>query len=570
MLIPDPTQLTETPDLHGAYPRLSADQVKILATRGERRHVRRGQVLIREGERTDQFLVVLRGKVLVITGYGGDDARVIRVHGPGRFLGELGLLAGQVAFSTAMPGEDAEVLAVPLEALTEVVQRDTALGDLIVRAYFLRRELLIGMEAGFRIIGSHYCADTRRLREFAGRNRLPHRFVDLEQDSDADKVLRSLGLGPADTPVVIWRKGPQGLVLRNPSNAELARAIGVTVLRPETSVRDLLVIGAGPAGLAAAVYGASEGLATTALDAIATGGQAGTSSRIENYLGFPAGISGAELAERAAIQARRFGAEISVPAEAVALVPDGELYVVPVDCGGRRMEVVSRTVVIATGARYRRLDAPGIGEFEGTCVHYAATLIEAKLCAQRPVAVVGGGNSAGQATVFLAEIAPVVHLVAREDDLGENMSRYLVDRIRRHPRVVVHPHSRVRRAVGHGSLEALVIEDDHSGGRRSIPAEVLFVFIGAQPCTRWLADTVALDDSGFILTGVDAEPAARGEVWQHLDRPPRILETSRPGVFAVGDVRHGAVRRVASAVGDGATAIRMLHEHLEHTGSRAS
>jgi thioredoxin reductase (NADPH) len=554
--------LTETPDLHGAYPRLPEGQLEELAARGRRRPVQAGEILIHEGEPATEFIVILRGRVLMIASHGTVDERVVGVHGPRRFLGELGFLEGQLSFFTAVAGEPGEVLAVPLDELREAAQRDVTLGDLILRAYFLRRSMLIGLEAGFRIIGSRYSPDTRRLREFAARNRLPHRFVDLEEDPRAEQVLRNFGLRPDDTPVVIWR---ERLVLRNPSNAKLARVIGLKAVRPERSVRDILVIGAGPGGLAAAVYGASEGLATTALDAIATGGQAGTSSRIENYLGFPAGISGAELAERAAIQAEKFGAEISFPAEAVALAPDAGEYAVRLESGN---EVTSRTVVIATGARYRRLDVPGIAECEKTSVYYAATLMEARACAQRPVAIVGGGNSAGQAAVFLADVAPVVRLMVREYELGENMSRYLVDRIRRHPRVVVMPHTEVREAVGtRGSLETLVVEDIQTGERRTVPAELLFVFIGAESCTAWLAGTVALDDRGFVLTGRDAEPVAGEDTWRPVGRRPLTLETNRPGVFAVGDVRSGSVRRVASAVGEGAMAVRMVYEHLEHTGS---
>ncbi|ONH27793.1 FAD-dependent oxidoreductase [Pseudofrankia asymbiotica] len=562
----DTAAVTESPDTYGAYPRLSADQIEALATRGDRRDVAPGEVLIREGEPSDRFVVILRGSVQVITGSGRDEPRRLLVHGAGRFLGELGLLAGQAAFYTAVAGADTGILAVPVERLTELLQHDAQLGDLIVRAFFIRREILIGLDAGFRIIGSHFSADTRRLREFAARNRLPHRYVDLEEDTEAEEALRALGLTLEDTPVVIWRDGK---VLRNPSNARLAQAIGLTTPRPDGAVRDLLVIGAGPAGLAAAVYGAADGLSTTAFDATATGGQAATSSRIENYLGFPAGISGAELAERAAVQARRFGAEINLPAEAVSLVPDGELQAASLELDGQRVEIVSRTVVVATGARYRELDVPGLGEFAAASVCYAATFMEARQCVHRPVAVVGGGNSAGQAAVFLAEVAPRVHLLAREHDLQQKMSKYLVDRIGRHPRIIVHTNTHIRRAEGDGCLQALVLEDLRSGELESIPVDMLFVFIGARPRTDWLGGTVALNADGFVLTGADAASAARGDHARRLDRPPHRLETSRPGVFAAGDVRHGATRRVGSAVGDGAAAIQMLHDHLQRTGSAA-
>ena len=352
---------------------------------------------------------------------------------------------------------------------------------------------------------------------------------------------------------MIWR-GHE--VLRNPTNADLARRIGLRSGAPE-AVCDLVVVGTGPSGLAAAVYGASEGLETIALDAVATGGQAGTSSKIENYLGFPSGISGAELAERATIQAEKFGARISVPAEAASLSEADGHYIVALDDGE---QVVARTVVIATGVRYRKLDVPRIEEFEAASVYYAATLMEARLCTGDPVAVVGGGNSAGQATLFLARYANPVHLIVREGDLAENMSRYLIDRIERSPAVQVHVHTEVRELIGeYGVLDGVVVEDNQSGERSRLDARMLFVFIGAQPHTLWLADQVALDERGFILTGPQA--VRNGNAGEDGGQP-LPLETNLPGVLAVGDVRSGSIKRVASAVGEGAMAVRMVFEHL--------
>jgi thioredoxin reductase (NADPH) len=551
--------LVETPDSHGGYPRLSEDQIAFLSAHGARRRTQAGEILFREGDEHYDFHVVLEGKVAIIQGYGGPTEELIAVHGPGRFLGELSLLTGQAAFFTAAVREPGEVLVVPVERLRELVTQDAALGDLILRAYLIRRELLIGLGAGFRIVGSRYSPDTRRLREFAARNRLPHRWIDVEDDSGAEALLRQLGISPEETPVVIWGKE----VLRNPSNAELARRIGLPP-PPAGSDRiaDLLVVGAGPAGLAASVYGASEGLETVTLDAIATGGQAGTSSKIENYLGFPAGISGAELAERATIQAEKFGATISVPAEATSLERRDGHYVVGLDGG---QEVAGRTVVIATGAKYRKLPVPGLERYEGTSVFYAATLMEAQMCRDDPIAIVGGGNSAGQATVFLARYATRVRLLVRDADLGASMSRYLADRIERTPNVEVMLHSEVHDVVGNGRLEAIVAEDNLTGERRTLPARALFVFIGAEPHTGWLGSQIGLDDDGFVLTGHDAARAAAANgQWHDKDRPPLLLETSLPGVLAVGDVRHGSIKRVASAVGEGAMAVRLVHEHL-HT-----
>jgi thioredoxin reductase (NADPH) len=407
-------------------------------------------------------------------------------------------------------------------------------------------------------VGSRYSPDTRRLREFAARNRLPHRWIDLEEDREAEALLRELGISPQETPVVIWSEH----VLRNPSNAELARAIGLPAPGPAETACDLVIVGAGPAGLTAAVYGASEGLAAVALDAVATGGQAGTSSRIENYPGFPSGISGSELAERTVIQAEKFGARLSVPAEAIALEQRDGHHLIRLDDGG---SVAGRTVLVATGARYRKLPVPRLEEFEGVSVHYAATLVEAQLCRNDPVAVVGGGNSAGQATVFLIRHAARVRLLIREDDLGKSMSRYLADRIERSPAVEILRYTEVRELVGdQGVLEAVVVEDDRAGERRTIQARALFVFIGAEPYARWLGGQLALDNRGFILTGPDAIRAAAHGPGQDAHRQPFLLETSRPGVFAAGDVRSGSIKRVASAVGEAAMAVRLVHEYLEY------
>ncbi len=534
--------LVETPDPGGAFPRLTEQQMAEFAECGQRRPTRPEDVLVREGQRDRDFIVIMAGKVAVYEGYGTPEQRLVKVHGPGRFLDEIGLLTSQPAFVTSVAAEPGEILALPLPALRRLVSRDPKLGDLILHSFICRRELLIGMVAGIRIIGSRFSPDTRRLREFAARNRLPHTWIDLEDDTNADMLLQQLGITPEQTPVVIWR-GEH--VLRNPSNAELARLVGLLVPGSPDKLCDLVVVGAGPAGLAAAVYGASEGLATVVIDAVATGGQAGTSSLIENYLGFPAGISGAELADRAVVQAEKFGATVSVPAEATRLDGCGGDLAVTLDDGS---EIRSRTVVIATGARYRKLDVPRLAEFEGSCVHYAATLMEATFCRQRPVVVVGGGNSAGQATMYLSRHAATVRLLIRHADLGRDMSRYLVDQIERNPNVEVLRNTEVRELVGqHGVLEALVVENNRIGERCRVEAAQLFVFIGAQPCTGWLAGTVKLDQNGYVQTGA-------------------LLETSWPGVIAVGDVRSGSIKRVASAVGEGAMAVRLIHSYLAGTG----
>jgi thioredoxin reductase (NADPH) len=542
--VTDPVE--ETPDLHGAYPRLSDAQIKALAPHGERRPTRAGEVLFREGDEEYDFFVILAGRVAIVE-HDASGERLIAVHGPGRFLGELSLLGGQAAFFAAVVREAGEVLAVPAPRVRDVLSQDPALGELVLRAFLLRRSLLIGLGTGLRIVGSRYSADTRRLREFAARNRLPHVWFDVEEDAQADAMLRALGVSPEETPVVIVRGST---VMRNPSNAEVAELLGLRRSSPGPANYDLVVVGAGPGGLAAAVYGGSEGLATLAVDAVATGGQAGTSSRIENYLGFPAGISGAELAERATLQAEKFGARIIVPAEATGLEHTDEHHVLHLDDG---TSVTATTLVVATGVRYRRLPVPRLEEFEPHSVYYAATQMEARLCAGDPVAVVGGGNSAGQATLFLVKHAAHVTLVVREHELTEHMSQYLADRIAREPDVTVMLRTEVRELLGERTLSGLLVEDLDDGERRAVEARALFVFIGAQPHTRWLSEWVRLDSGGYVLTGKAA--ASDGH-------EPLLLETSCPGVFAVGDVRSGSVGRVAAAVGEGAMAIRLVHEHM--------
>jgi thioredoxin reductase (NADPH) len=544
----------ETPDLHGAFPRLEDSRLRMLAAWGERRPTTRGEVLIAEGEQEDTFYVLLAGRVAVVEAFGTPDQRVVRVHGPGRFLGELGVLTGQPAFLTDVVVDPGEVLAVPADRLRALAAAEPALGDEVLRAFLVRRWLALREGIGFRIIGSRYSAATRRLREFAARNRLPHRFVDVETDPAAERLLRGLGLGPEDTPVVLYRNR----LLRNPSTAELAEAFGLRDVGAKEEICDLVVVGAGPAGLAAAVYGASEGLDTAVLDAVAAGGQAARTSSIENYLGFPTGISGGELAERAVLQAEKFGARRTVPADVVGLEQRDGNYVLQLADGG---QLAGRTVIVASGVRLRRLPVPQLQQFEDTCVYYAATAVEAQQCVGEPVVVVGGGNSAGQAAVFLADHAAEVRMVVMESSLDENMSRYLADRITQDPRIEVYLHSVVEALEGErGRLEAVVVKDTVTGERTRLPARDLMVFIGGVPSTSWLPDSVTLDAGGYIMTGPDARrTTGAGE---STVPPPLPLETSLPGMFAAGDVRSGSVKRVASAVGEGAMAVRMVHEHL--------
>ncbi|MCW2939346.1 MAG: cyclic nucleotide-binding protein [Actinomycetia bacterium] len=542
--------VAETPDLQGAYPRLSDAQIAALASQGQRRATDSGEILFREGDRNCDFFVVLGGKVASIAGHGTREERVISVHGHGRFLGELSLLTGEGSFYTALTLDAGAVLAVPVARLRELFARDPAFGDLILRAYLLRRSILIGLGVGLRVVGSRYSPDTRRVRDFAARNRIPVRWLDLETDPAAEAMLAQLGVPPDDTPVVIV----YGRLLRNPSNSELAAAIGLPAPSTEQAGCDMLVVGSGPAGLSAAVYAASEGMRVTALDGVATGGQAGTSSRIENYLGFPSGISGAELADRAVLQAEKFGARFAVPAEATSIEPHGGNYRIHLADG---TSLTSTLVVIATGARYRRLDVPRLDDFEKASVYYAASQAEALMCHGDPVAIVGGGNSAGQAAVFLSAHAASVTLIVREHDLGEHMSRYLIDQVTQLPNVHVMVDTEVRELHGGQTLEAITVAGGRTGTRPVLAARALFVFIGVAPCTGWLGCLVDLDGHGFVRTGASVLPGPDGSL---AGTGPLPLETSRPGVFAVGDVRSGSAKRVAVAVGEGAMAIRLAFE----------
>jgi thioredoxin reductase (NADPH) len=464
-------------------------------------------------------------------------------------------------YLTGVVSEAGEILAIPRERLKEVVTEEANISDIILKAFLARRSYMMRTGLGLRIIGSRHSADATRLREFAARNRLPHVWIELEEDSEAEALLERFGAKPSETPVAIWQGED---VLKNPTNAELARTIGLKVDAPWELAYDLVVVGAGPAGLGASVYGASEGLSTLALESIALGGQAGTSSRIENYLGFHAGLSGFELASRALIQADKFGARTAVPEEAVGLKREDGYYRIGLSEGG---EVVARSVIAATGARYRRLEVPRLRRFEGVSIHYAATEAEAQRCEGEEVVVVGGGNSAGQAALFLAGRMRRVCLLIRGDDLGKSMSRYLVDRVTDAKNVELLPNTEVRELMGEDRLEGVVVEDNRSGARRTLGARALFFFIGAEANTGWLQGAVELDKRGFVLTGRELDGSALEEdAWRGLSRKPYPLETSLPGVFAAGDVRSGSIKRVASAVGEGSMTVRLVHQYLADTG----
>jgi thioredoxin reductase (NADPH) len=410
---------------------------------------------------------------------------------------------------------------------------------------------------GLRIIGSRHSGDAARLREIAARNRVPHVWIELEENPEAEVLLGRFGAKPSETPVTVWQGQD---VLKNPTNLEFARTTGLEVDAPLERTYDLVVVGAGPAGLGASVYGASEGLSTLALESVALGGQAGTSSRIENYPGFPAGLSGFELASRVLVQADKFGARTAVPRQAVGLRRENGHYYILLSEGGA---VAARSVIVATGARYRRLDVPRLGRFEGVSVHYAATEAEAQRCEGEEVAVVGGGNSAGQAAMFLAGRTRRVYLLIRGSDLGKSMSKYLVDRITNAENVELLTSTEVREFMGEDRLEGAVVEDNRSGIRRNLGVRALFAFIGADANTSWLEGAVDLDERGFVLTGKALDgPALDEDAWRERSREPFLQETSLPGVFAAGDARSGSIKRCTSAVGEGAMAVALVHQYL--------
>ena len=541
---------------------LDAAQLEVLRRYGTERDVAAGDVLFADGDDTYDLIVMLDGTSEIIERYGKPGQRIIVGYGRSQFLGEIGMLTGQKAYLTAVASSTGRVLAVPVAQLRVVMAQEPNLSDLILRTFLLRHSILTRLGSGLVLIGSRFDADTRRLLEVLARNRLASRWLELEGSPEAETMLRDLDVPVEELPIVIV---PGGRLLRNPSGRELLDALGMSGADAgfPSGGCDLLVVGGGPGGLAAAVYGASEGLATILAEETALGGQAGTSSRIENYLGFPAGLSGEELTARAVLQAQKFGVRVKLATRATSLASDHGLHQAGFDDG----ETVQATsVIIATGARYNRLPLDRLAEFEGVGVYYAATQMEAQACGAGPVAIVGGGNSAGQAALFLARTCAEVHLIIRGQALAASMSRYLTDRIEREPRITVSPQTQVTALTGTSRLEGVELARGHRSEVSKLAVKGLFVFIGAQPGTAWLAGQLACDADGFLLTGSDI-PADRLE---DESRPPLFLETSRPGIFCVGDVRSGSVKRVAAAVGEGSMAVRLVFSRLQATGIAAA
>ncbi len=543
-------------DQEVAFPTLDGKALDALAARGHARAVREGTFLFQAGDRDFCFYVVLEGAVEIVE-QSTDSPRTVATHGVGQFTGDVDMLTGRAAVVNARMAEDGRVLELSATELRRAVDELPDIGETIVKAFLMRREMLLSQ--GFsvvKIIGSRFSPDAHRLRDFALRNAIPFRWIDLESDETADALLRQFNIPASATPIVIGRDNHWA---SNPTLEEFARCAGLSVGLEGDHAYDLVIVGAGPAGLAASVYAASEGLDVLTADAMAAGGQAGTSTRIENYLGFPTGITGADLTRNATLQAQRFGAKISVPTTVRSLGLDGGDRVVTLIDGTR---LHARCVLVATGVEYRRLDVPRFAEFEGAGLYYAATDMEARLCRGEEVVVVGAGNSAGQAIVYLAKFARRVHVLVRGADLGARMSRYLVDRIQSLDDVTVHLRTRVTRLDGDGHLGAVEVTDG-DGTRRTLKTTSLFLFLGADPKTEWLRGCVELDRKGFVLTGTGLPPStAELEGWRAAGRTPFLLETSLPGVFAAGDVRSGSVKRVASAVGEGSMAVSFVHAHI--------
>jgi thioredoxin reductase (NADPH) len=543
----------------GRSPVLDAAQLALLRGYGAERDVAAGDVLFADGEEGYDLIVLLAGTADLVEAHGQPGGRVVASYGPSQFLGEIGLLTGQRAFLSAVATSPGRVLAIPVDQVRRVMAHEAGLSDLILQTFLLRHSILQSRGTGLTLIGSRFDQDTRRLLEVLARNRLVWNWLDLEASPEAESILQRLNVPVSDLPIIVI---PGGSVLLNPSGRALLDALAIAgdAGSYASGGCDLLVIGAGPAGLAASVYGAADGMATTLAEDTALGGQAGTSSRIENYLGFPAGLSGEELTARGTLQAQKFGARIKLAAKAAALVSANGVHRVTFDDG----EVISaRSVIIATGARYNRLPLDRLAELEGVGVYYAATQTEAQACRTGPVAVVGGGNSAGQAALFLSRSCTKVHILIRRETLRASMSRYLIDRIERNPAIEVWPSTQVTALTGISRLEAVQLRREGQENPAQLDVTGLFVFIGATPGTQWLAGQLAGDEHGFLLTGTDVTPSRRED--QHLD--PLFLETSRPGIFAVGDVRSGSVKRVAAAIGEGSVAVRMAFERLQSEGA---
>jgi thioredoxin reductase (NADPH) len=554
---------TESAPDDTAFPVLDDAEIAEIAPRGALVHVRSGEYLYRAGDETYDFFVVVTGSVDIVVDHDPiHDERHVTRHGAGRFVGELNLLDGLRAFVSARVAENSTVLRIPASVVRELLASSSPLGERILEGLMARRDALMRSgSSSVKLVGSGALVRTRQVRDFLERSRVPYELLDLDNDLDASVAgwLERTGLQAGDAPVVILA----GALLRDATPHLVGTHLGLSVSEPAATCFDLVVVGSGPAGLAAAVYGASEGLRTVVIEAAALGGQAGTSSRIENYLGFPTGVSGRDLTQRAVVQAKRFGARLTVPCQVEALHKGPEHLIVTLSDG---TEVSGRAVIAATGARYRRLGLERLAVFEGRSVHYAATESEARACVGGPVVVVGGGNSAGQAAVFLAGNGCHVTVVVRRSELAATMSRYLIERIEAHPGISVLTGSNVIRLDGDDELTSVRVASSADGTHTDVPCVALFSFVGAEPASEWLAGCAARDAHGFVLTDRSLDAAALGRRWDALGRQPLPYETSVPGLFAVGDLRSGSTKRVAAAVGEGSAAVRSVFDYVALAG----
>jgi len=543
-------------ELAQAFPRLTEAQCTRLRAFGTPQTLGVGETLFQPGDVTYDLVLIDEGAVDIVSAATFDKPEELVVqHRAGAFLGELNLLTGQRVYLTARVAEPATVYRIAPDSFRRLMSEDPDLSDLLLKAFLGRRRFLRDSPAArnVEIVGSSLSATALALRTYAARQVLPHLWFDSET-VEGKAVMSAAGLAVSDLPAVLT----PSRTLRHTTPGELAEHLGLSYHRAADKSIDVAVVGGGPAGLAAAVYGASERLATVLIDAIATGGQAAASSRIENYLGFPSGLSGAELTGRASIQALKFGAELSSPCKAAALdCSAGQLRVVLED----GTDIVTRSVIVATGARYRSLPLERWADFEGAGIYYAATEIEARVCGNQPVAVIGGANSAGQAALYLASRDSAVNLVVRGHDLFAGMSAYLADRLLATPQVTIHTDTEVTALHGDTSLRRITLTNRATGGVDDAACSGLFCFIGAVPATEWLS-RIALDEDGFIRTDTQLVDADLGDIWTHLGRRPLPFETSMPAVFAAGDARSGSMKRVAAAVGEGSSAIRSVHAAL--------
>lgn len=539
-----------------AFPVLTETQIKRLRPSGKVRKVAVGDILFEPGDTEVPFFVLLSGKMEIvqptITG-----EREIVTHHPAGFTGEITMISGQRCLVRGRVTEAGEFLEISAEDFRSFIAKDAELSEIFMRAFILRRLALISKGSGNVILmGSRHCSGTLRLREFLSRNAYPYNYIDLDSDKTSQELLDRFKVELKDVPIVICNGVT---VLRNPSPTELADCLGFNASINKSQIRDVIIVGAGPSGLAAAVYAASEGLDVLVIENEAPGGQAGSSSKIENYLGFPTGVSGQELASRALTQAQKFGAKMMVAHSVVQLNCKQRPYEVVLDNGNA---LSARSVVISTGAQYKKPNIANLKQFEGRGVYYGATFIEAQLCENEDVVVIGGANSAGQAAVYLAQTARKVYMLVRSE-LSETMSRYLIHRITGNPQIELHQHTEIAGMEGNGELSRVSWIDRDTGKTTTRDIKHVFVMTGASPRTNWLKGCVVMDEKGFIMTGRDLDSSADfiQAAWP-LTRPPQMLETSLPGVFAVGDVRSGNVKRVASAVGEGAIAIHLVHRAL--------